>query len=371
MQLPDEDVLKLRTFVELVRKHTEILHAPQLGFLRDFITSFGGVIPPAPSTGKPAAEDKSKGSEKKDEQQPAPEPESEESDVELDTTGVIESDVLVEEGDPFVPGIDVTVSEEDKESADAKKMEAINAFNEGNFEEAVKLYSEAIKINPGQALLYAKRGQCYLKLQKPNACIRDCTVALSQNPDSAAAYKFRGRACRLLGQWLEAAADLRKAVQIDFDEQADEWLKEVTPNARKLEAHQRKYERKRTEKEIEERRERVRKAKEEHAKAAAGTSENVFDQEPSPSATGQVPPGIPPEMLSLLSDPEVQEAFKDPTVVSAFSDIMANPLNLQKHLGNPKVLALMQKIYAKQGGASGIGSFPGFPPTAGGGPTCA
>ena len=35
---------------------------------------------------------------------------------------------------------------------------------------------------------------------------------------------------RLLGHWEEAAKDLRLACKLDFDEQADEWLKEVTPN---------------------------------------------------------------------------------------------------------------------------------------------
>ena len=35
---------------------------------------------------------------------------------------------------------------------------------------------------------------------------------------------------RLLGNFLEAAKDLRLACKIDFDDQADEWLREVTPN---------------------------------------------------------------------------------------------------------------------------------------------
>lgn len=82
----------------------------------------------------------------------------------------------------------------------------------------------------GSALLYAKRGQSYLLSSKPVACIRDCTRALEINPDCAPAYKFRGRAHRLLGHWEEAAKDLRNACKIDFDEQADEWLREVTPN---------------------------------------------------------------------------------------------------------------------------------------------
>ena len=83
------------------------------------------------------------------------------------------------------------------------------------------------------ALLYAKRGQCYLKINKLNRCVRDCSFALKINPDSAPAYKFRGRANAKLGKWLEAANDLRNACKIDFDEQTDEWLKEVTPNVRR------------------------------------------------------------------------------------------------------------------------------------------
>ena len=46
------------------------------------------------------------------------------------------------------------------------------------------------------AAVYAKRGTCYLKLKRPNACIRDCDRAVKLNPDSAAAHKFRGRAHR-------------------------------------------------------------------------------------------------------------------------------------------------------------------------------
>merc|ERR1712071_564580 len=77
-----------------------------------------------------------------------------------------------------------------------------------------------------------KRASCYLNLQKPNASIRDCNRAIEINPDSAAAHKFRGRANRLLGNWEEAAKDLRLACKMDYDEQANEWLKEVSPNVR-------------------------------------------------------------------------------------------------------------------------------------------
>ena len=43
-------------------------------------------------------------------------------------------------------------------------------------------------------------------------------------------YNYLSFVFRLLGNFLEAAKDLRLACKIDFDDQADEWLREVTPN---------------------------------------------------------------------------------------------------------------------------------------------
>lgn len=45
-------------------------------------------------------------------------------------------------------------------------------------------------------MLYAKRASILLKQQRVKAAIRDCDEALKHNPDSATAYKFRGRAHR-------------------------------------------------------------------------------------------------------------------------------------------------------------------------------
>ncbi|PIO60693.1 tetratricopeptide repeat protein, partial [Teladorsagia circumcincta] len=69
-----------------------------------------------------------------------------------------------------------------------------------------------------------------LKLKRPMAAIADCDKAISINADSAQGYKFRGRAYRLLGKWVEAHADLATACKLDYDDVANEWLKEVEPN---------------------------------------------------------------------------------------------------------------------------------------------
>lgn len=121
-------------------------------------------------------------------------------------------------------------TEEEIAESQAIRSKAVSEFIEKDYEKAIQLYTEAIVLNPQAALLYAKRGQIFLLLSKPNACIRDCDRAIELNPDSAAAHKFRGRAYHLLGKFEEAANDLRLACKLDFDEQADLWLRDATPN---------------------------------------------------------------------------------------------------------------------------------------------
>merc|ERR1719147_129199 len=180
---------------------------------------------------------------------------SEESDVELDMEGVIT------EPDPETPHEmgdrnKKEMTDEEMDKFDEKRSEAMGAFSEANWESAISLFTDAILLNPNSAAMFAKRGTCYIKTKKPNACIRDCDRAIQLNPDNASAYKFRGRAYRLLGKFTEAAKDLATACKIDFDEQADEWLKEVQPNAKKLAEHARKRERKAAEREVRDRKER-------------------------------------------------------------------------------------------------------------------
>ena len=62
-----------------------------------------------------------------------------------------------------------------------------------------------------------KRAQLLLKAQRPRAAALDASAALALNPDSARAYKIRGRARRLAGDYEGAAADFGQAQRIDFD----------------------------------------------------------------------------------------------------------------------------------------------------------
>uniref|UniRef100_A0A8C9T524 ST13 Hsp70 interacting protein n=1 Tax=Scleropages formosus TaxID=113540 RepID=A0A8C9T524_SCLFO len=356
-------VVELKAFVQLCCDNPSVLHLPELSFFRDWLQGMGATIPP-----------------------PA---QKEEIDrfsfccicaalltdkelsaspfcflfIEIDMDGVIEpdNDEPQEIGEPE----DIEVTEEMMDKANEKKMEAIVALGEGELDKALALFTEAIKLNPRLAILFAKRASVYIQMQKPNAAIRDCNRAIAINPDSAQPYKWRGKAHRLLGHWEEASKDLAMACKLDYDEDTSAILKEVQPKANKIIEHRRKYERKREEREIREKKERVKKAREEHERARQeeearqqargahggfpGGKENVALQTEQ-SFPGGAPPFGMPGLGDLFNDPEVLTALKDPEVMAAFQDVAQNPANIAKYQNNPKIMALINQLSAKFGG---------------------
>ena len=101
----------------------------------------------------------------------------------------------------------------------------------------------------------------------------------------------------MIGEWENSAKDLRQAVKIDFDEQTDEWLKEVQPNAQKIELHNLKQERKRQEKEEKNRQERIRQARAAHESARASKPAPNLDDD-------EIPMG---GIGDFLKNPEIAE----------------------------------------------------------------
>nr|XP_056701994.1 hsc70-interacting protein isoform X2 [Euleptes europaea] len=315
-------VNELRAFVKLCKQNPALLHAEELSFFREWVESMGGTIPPVPcNTTSSEKPEEAAPEEKKPEEPPnPPEPQSDESDLEIDNEGVIEPDM----DEPQEMGDEnIEVSDEMMDQANEKKMEAINALGEGKLEEAINLFTEAIKLNPHLAILYAKRA-------------------------------------RLLGHWEESARDLALACKLDYDEDASTMLKEVQPRAQRIAEHRRKYERKREEKEIRERMERVKKAREEHEKAQR--EEEARQQAGGGAQFGGFPGGFPggmpggmpgmggmPGLNEILSDPEVLAAMQDPEVMAAFQDVAQNPANMSKYQNNPKVMNLIGKLSAKFG----------------------
>lgn len=357
--ISEEHLKQLKAFVEVCKSQPGILQDPKLNFFKDYLVSLGVTLPSATFGAKSFAAEESKQPAGNAPEASTSEEESEpESDVELDIGEVMEPDVVTsqEMGDP-----EKVPTEEECDQSDEKRTAAVQAFSQQKFDEAILLYTDAIKLNPQSALLFAKRGQVYLKLRKPNACIQDCARALELNCDSAAAYKFRGRAYGLLGKFEEASVDLCESLKIDYDDQTNEWLSEVKPNAEKLRQHKLAQRRKREEKQHRDRIRRARKAKEARAKAA---KEATTDNKSAPGGFTGVPPGFSADKLQdLLFDPEIMSVFQDPEVAAAFQDVSQNPANFAKYQNNPKianVIGKLQNKFAKSGGPQFPDGMPDF-----------
>uniref|UniRef100_A0A2K5BZB8 STI1 domain-containing protein n=1 Tax=Aotus nancymaae TaxID=37293 RepID=A0A2K5BZB8_AOTNA len=337
-------VNELRAFVKMCKQDPSVLHTKEMRFLREWVESMGGKIPPA--TQKAKLEENTK------EEKPDNEPSSEESDLEIDNEGVIEPDTdsPQEMGDE-----NAEITEEMMDQANDKKVAAIEALNDGELQKAIDLFTDAIKLSPHLAILYAKRASVFVKLQKPNAAIRDCNRAVEIIPDSAQPYKCQGKAYRLLDHWEEAAHDLALACKLDYDEDVSAMLKEVQPRAQKIAEHRRKYEI-----------ERVKKAQEENEREEARRQSGAQYGSFPGGFPGGMPGGFPggmtgmgggmpgmagmPGLNEILSDPEVLAAMQDPEVMVAFQDVAQNPANMSKYQSNSKIMNLISKLSAKFGG---------------------
>jgi len=62
--------------------------------------------------------------------------------------------------------------------ANLVKEQGNEAYNDGRFEEAVKLYTDAMQIAKDLTPLYTNRAATYLKLQKFQEAIDDCEFSL-------------------------------------------------------------------------------------------------------------------------------------------------------------------------------------------------
>ncbi|KAK9925727.1 hypothetical protein M0R45_022995 [Rubus argutus] len=238
-------VAELKEFVSKIKSNPSILHNPSLAFFKSYLQSLGAQIPQDPKM------DNSDTKEDFDVKRSDPVSDDDddivESDIELDDADVLEpdNDPPQKMGDPSVE-----VTEEMQDAAQLAKSKAMDAISEGKLDEAIDHVTEAIMLNPTSAILKASRASIFVKLNKPNAAIRDANAAIEINPDSAKGYKIRGTAKAMLGHWEEAACDLHVASKLDYDEEIGLVLKKVEPNARKIEEHRKRYQRLHKEREM-------------------------------------------------------------------------------------------------------------------------
>jgi phosphate/phosphite/phosphonate ABC transporter binding protein len=85
----------------------------------------------------------------------------------------------------------------------------------GQYDQATEDHTEAIRLDADSAVAYAHRGAAYLELGQYEESISDCTEAIRLDPDLAIAYCARGGAYLQLGSYDEAMSDCSEALRLD------------------------------------------------------------------------------------------------------------------------------------------------------------
>lgn len=92
---------------------------------------------------------------------------------------------------------------------------AVLAYIEGHVQEALKLYTEAVRLSPNFEYGYLGRAEAYHNLGRIKEAIEDLNRAIELDPRRAYAYKHRAH-CRLhFRQFTEARDDFTRAIELN------------------------------------------------------------------------------------------------------------------------------------------------------------
>ena len=90
----------------------------------------------------------------------------------------------------------------------------LTSQEKGEYEEAIRHYDQAIRINPQDAVAYNNRGIAKDALGRHDQAIDDFDQAIRINPQLTQAYNNRGNAKHTLGQHHDAMVDYNQAIHI-------------------------------------------------------------------------------------------------------------------------------------------------------------
>lgn len=104
-----------------------------------------------------------------------------------------------------------------KDSTKEIYTEAMTAFVEGNYDEAIRLLGTAIDRDDTFSLAHVSRGAAHLKLSRPIDAIDDFNRAIVIDKNNARAYHLRGLAREMQGNDAAAVADFDRAIELNPD----------------------------------------------------------------------------------------------------------------------------------------------------------
>jgi tetratricopeptide (TPR) repeat protein len=102
-------------------------------------------------------------------------------------------------------------------AAEAKKEEGNQAFGAKNFEEAVSLYSQAIKLDPKNHIYFSNRSACYVSLSQWDKAAADAKECLKLNPTFLKAYYRLALSLSEAGDLDAAHSAAKQGLSVDPD----------------------------------------------------------------------------------------------------------------------------------------------------------
>jgi len=176
----------------------------------------------------------------------------------------------------------------DPEKALEEKNAGKECFQKGDYPTAMKHYTEAIRRDPDDAILYSNRAACYQKLAEFPLALKDCETCIKLDPNFVRGHIRKGMALMALKEHSKASAAFQKALDLEPNNQEalDGYRKCIT--------------------------------------ASSSNPEEVRKQ--------------------AMSDPEVQKILGDPAMRLILEQMQNDPRALQEHLKNPDIAAKIQKL---------------------------
>lgn len=181
--------------------------------------------------------------------------------------------------------------------AEEAKAKGNAAFAAGNFDDAVKHFSDAIALSPTNHVLYSNRSAAYGSLHKYVDALTDAKKTVELKPDWAKGYSRLGAAHVGLGDSQEAVSAYKKGLEIDPNNEA---LKSGLADAQSSAASRHRA-------------------------------------QPPPSPFGDAFSG--PELWAkLAADPTTRAYLQQPDFVKIMQEIQNNPNSLNLHLKDQRVM---------------------------------